>query len=83
MVLENPVRMYSIAGKPSCLIPEQVRVRMKPVQGMVRPTQDHTGIKDYETLVRYCLMKDCLVKVMVFPVVMYGCESWTIKKAEH
>ena len=23
------------------------------------------------------------VKVMVFPVVMYGCESWTIKKAEH
>jgi len=27
--------------------------------------------------------KVCLVKVMVFPVVMYGCESWTIKKAEH
>ena len=26
--------------------------------------------------------KLCLVKVMVFPVVMYGCESWTIKKAE-
>ena len=25
----------------------------------------------------------CLVKVMVFPVVVYGCESWTIKKAEH
>ena len=25
----------------------------------------------------------CLVKVLVFPVVMYGCESWTIKKAEH
>ena len=24
-----------------------------------------------------------LVKMMVFPVVMYGCESWTIKKAEH
>ena len=24
-----------------------------------------------------------LVKVMVFPVIMYGCESWTIKKAEH
>ena len=26
--------------------------------------------------------KVCLVKVMVFPVVMYGCESWTLKKAE-
>ena len=27
--------------------------------------------------------KVCLVKTMVFPVVMYECESWTIKKAEH
>ena len=27
--------------------------------------------------------KVCLVKVMVFPVVMYGCENWTVKKAEH
>ena len=27
--------------------------------------------------------KVCLLKVMVFPVVMYGCESWTVKKAEH
>ena len=27
--------------------------------------------------------KVCLVKAMVFPVVMYGCESWTTKKAEH
>ena len=29
------------------------------------------------------LTKACLVRAMVFPVVMYGCESWTIKKAEH
>ena len=27
--------------------------------------------------------KVCLVKAMVFPVVMYGCESWTVRKAEH
>ena len=27
--------------------------------------------------------KVCLVQAMVFPIVMYGCESWTIKKAEH
>ena len=27
--------------------------------------------------------KACLVKAVVFPIVMYGCESWTIKKAEH
>ena len=29
------------------------------------------------------LTKVCLVKTMVFPIVMYGCESWTIKRAEH
>ena len=29
------------------------------------------------------LSKFCLVKAMVFPVIMCGCESWTIKKAEH
>ena len=27
--------------------------------------------------------KVCLVKAMVFPAVMYGCESWTVKTAEH
>ena len=27
--------------------------------------------------------KVCLIKAMVLPVVMYGCESWTVKKAEH
>ena len=27
--------------------------------------------------------KVCLVKAMIFPVVIYGCESWTVKKAEH
>ena len=30
-----------------------------------------------------CKHEDCIVKAMVFPVVMYGCESWTIKKAKH
>ena len=31
----------------------------------------------------YFVNKGHLVKAMVFPVIMYGCESWTIKKAEH
>ena len=30
----------------------------------------------------HTFMYVCLVKAMVFPVVMYGCESWTVKKAE-
>ena len=29
------------------------------------------------------LIKVCIVKAMVFPVVIYGCKRWTIKKAEH
>ena len=29
------------------------------------------------------LTKICIVKTMIFPVVMYRCESWTIKKVEH
>ena len=29
------------------------------------------------------LTKVCIVKAMIFPVVMYGCESWTVKKADH
>ena len=33
---------------------------------------------------RHCLLtKFCLVKAMVFPIVIYGCEIWTMKKAEH
>ena len=31
----------------------------------------------------YIATKACLIKAMVFPVVMYECESWTIKKVEH
>ena len=31
----------------------------------------------------YFANKGLLVKAMVFPVVMYGCKSWTVKKAEH
>ena len=40
--------------------------------------RQHNKIRDVTLLT-----KVCLVKVMVFPGVMYGCESWTIKKAEH
>ena len=29
------------------------------------------------------LIKVCLIKALIFPLVMYGCESWTRKKAEH
>ena len=41
--------------------------------------------KSYDSILKSrditLLTKVCLVKAMVFPVVMYGCESWTVKKA--
>ena len=39
-------------------------------------------LSDRRTKIGLLLTKVCIVKAMVFPVVMYGCESWTIKKAE-
>ena len=39
--------------------------------------------RDITLLTKFLLTKVSLVKSMVFPVVMYGSESWTIKKAEH
>ena len=47
----------------------------------------HPGMANLESVLKSrditLPTKVCLVKAMVFPVVMYGCESWTIKKAEH
>ena len=40
------------------------------------------GRKAMTNLDRVLKSRDCLVKAMVFPLVMYGCESWTVKKAE-
>ena len=42
----------------------------------------HGIAKSWTQLKRLSSSKVCLVKAMVFPVVMYGCESWTIKKTE-
>ena len=43
-------------------------------------TNLHSVLKSRDTTL---LIKVCLVKAMVFPAVMYECESWTIKKSEH
>ena len=43
-------------------------------------TNPPSTLKSRDTIVP---TKVCIVKVMVFPVVMYGCENWTIEKAEH
>ena len=47
------------------------------INGLIRDTLGNASGKDK------VLTKVCLVKAMVFPEVMYGCESWTVKKVEH
>ena len=62
------LQMVTVALKLRCLL----RKRKAMTQlGSILKSRDIT-----------LLTKVCLVKAMVFPVVMYGCESWTIKKAE-
>ena len=47
-------------------------------------SQTHCQGPNYDSI-SYCVIleKACIVKAVVFPVVMYGCESWTIRKIEH
>ena len=58
--------------------------RLGPVQHTV-VAHEVNGLILESTLVRGITLptKVRIVKAMVFPVVMYGCENWTIKKAEH
>ena len=55
-------------------------IKRRLLLGRKAMTNLHSILKA-ETLL--CQPKVHLVKAMVFPIVMYGCESWTIKKAEH
>ena len=57
---------------------------------VLRKTNEYHRCEKQSTLTSILKSRDitlptkvCLVKAMVFPVVMYGCESWTVKKAEH
>ena len=54
------------------------REEIYPMYMKIYTISRHTKSRDITLPENFCLVKD-----MVFPVVMYGCESWTIKKAEH
>ena len=53
---------------------------------MYRPFQTVHGVTNLDSILNSgditLLTKVCIVKAIVFPIVMYGCESWTTKKAE-
>ena len=55
----------------------EIKRRLKPWKESCDQPRQHIHEQRH-----YLPTKVCLVKAMVFPVVMYGCESWTVKKAE-
>ena len=70
----------------SAVILEPKKIKSATVS-TVSPSISHEVMTNLDSILKSrditLSTKVCLVKAMVFPVVMYGCESWTIKKAEH
>ena len=76
----NSLRLY-FGGAPKSLQMVTAAMKLKDTYSSKESYDQHRQhIKKQR---HYFANKVCLVKDMVFPVVMYGCESWTIKKAKH
>ena len=70
-----------IWGAPRSLQVVTAAMKLKDACSLEKSSdQSRQHIKKHR---HYLSTKVCLVKAKVFPVVMYGCESWTIKKVEH
>ena len=73
------MRNYFLGSKSLQMVTAAIKLKKKMLLGRkVMPSLDSMLKSRDNTL----LTKICLIKAMVFPVVMYGCESWTIKRAE-
>ena len=74
--------LFSLAPKSLQMVKERCGHEIKRclLLGRKVMTNLHSILKGRETTL---LTKVCIVKAMVFPVILYGCESWIIKKAEH
>ena len=57
-------------------------IRRRLLRGRKAMTNLDSVLKSSSVLCQHLLTKVHIIKAMVFPVVMYGCESWTVKKAE-
>ena len=94
IMASGPITLWEIDGEKVETVPDFIFLGSKitvdgdcsheikrclPLGRKVMTSLDSILKSRYITL----LTKVCLVKAVVFPVVMYGCKSWTIKKAEH
>ena len=77
----NSIRLY-FGGAPKSLQMVIAAMKLKDAYLLVRKVMTNLDsiLKSRDITLP---TKVCLVKAMFFPVVMYGCKSWTIKKAEH
>ena len=75
----NSVRLYFLGSKITADGDCSHEIKRRLLLGKKVMTNLDSILKSKDVTL---LAKVCLVKAMVFPVVMYGCESWTVKKAE-
>ena len=75
----NSVRLYFLGSKITADGDCSYEIKRRLLLGRKVMTNLDSIFKSKDITL---LTKVCLVKAMVFPVVMYGCESWTVKKAE-
>ena len=76
----NNVRLYFLGSKITADGDCSHEIKRHLLLGRKPMTNLDSILKNRDTTLP---TKVCLVKAMIFPVVMYGCEIWTIKKAEH
>ena len=72
--------LYSWAPKSLQMVTAAVKLKDALLLGKKAVTNLDSMLRSRDTIL---LTKVCIIKAMVFPVVMYGCESCTIKKAEY
>ena len=75
----NSARLFSWAPKSLQTVTAAIKLRLL-LLGRKAMTNLESVLKSRDIILP---IKFHIVKAMVFPVVMYACESWTIKKAEH
>ena len=75
----NSERVYFLGSKITTDGDFSHGIKRHLLLGRIAMTNLNSMLKGRDTL----LTKACLIKAIVFPVVMYGCESWTANKAEH
>ena len=76
----NSERLFYLAPKSLQMVTAAMKLKRRLLLGRKAVTNLDSILKSRDITLP---TKVCLVKAMVFPAIMYGCESWTIKKAGH